>query len=723
MGKGRKQPGGIPPADAKRRTLAEGRLDSEEGVFPPSQEPEDPRRLLHELRVHQVELEMQNEELRQTRDEAQTLLQKYTDLYEFAPVGYLTLDATGNIQSVNLAGTNLLGWERSRIIGLRFKHLVHEIARPVFECFLAKAFASRVKEMIELEIQGAGRSPFWAHVEASVEAGGERCLLALFDITERKMRESLIYASEAHYRLLTEDVDDVAWKLDSDCRFTYISPADERLRGYPAGEVIGTTIFEVTNQAGQAAVQEMIGRRQEEERFAPRTGSFTLELPQLCQDGRLISTEMVWVPEHDPRGIIIGYHGITRDISERKQSARREMQLLHAQKLESLGVLAGGIAHDFNNILMAIFGNTDLALLEVKEDSRVSLYLHRIKQAAARAAELAKQMLDYSGRGKFVLQKLDLNRLLKNLEPLLKASISKKAALRLDLHDPLPLVEIDAAQMNQAVTNLVMNASEALDNGAGAIIITTGTAQGSHANHGVIWHRDTPGKGEYVYLEVTDTGCGIDQKAMDKLFDPFFSTKFTGRGLGLAAVHGIVKGHRGGMEVSSEPGNGASFRIMLPAAGNTGKQTHPEEPHRAGQAEMWRTEGTVLLVDDEESVLSTGSDMLRTLGFTPVTAKDGVEAIGVFKKTPGIALVILDLTMPHMDGAQCFLELRKLDPDVKVIVSSGYHKQDVIGNFAGEGLSGFIQKPYQLSSLAAVIKEVIASRLPPKASHPASSGK
>ena len=389
-----------------------------------------------------------------------------------------------------------------------------------------------------------------------------------------------------------------------------------------------------------------------------------------------------------------------------EERLKLEQQMLHTQKLESLGVLAGGIAHDFNNILMAILGNTGLALMRINKESPAVDNLHRIEQAAERAADLAKQMLAYSGRGKFVVENIDLNRLLEEMLHMLEVSISKKAVLRLNPHLPLPAVEADATQMRQIIMNLVINASEAIGETSGVIAITTGCMECDRNYLHDVWLAENLSAGLYVYLEITDTGCGMDKETMAKLFDPFFTTKFTGRGLGMAAVLGIVRGHKGAIKVYSEVGKGTSFKILLPAV------SQPANPFNCDSHEdEWRGSGTVMLVDDEESIRTIGAEMLQELGLTTVTAEDGREALEIYKSTPDISLVILDLTMPHMDGEQCFRELRRINPDVRVIISSGYNEQEVTQKFVGKGLAGFIQKPYRFSTLKEAIRGLDTDRV------------
>ncbi|WP_041972794.1 response regulator [Geobacter sp. OR-1] len=418
-----------------------------------------------------------------------------------------------------------------------------------------------------------------------------------------------------------------------------------------------------------------------------------------CKDGTVKTSLIFGIPVSDKVFVIFD------DITDRKRAEEErlslERQLLQSQKMESLGVLAGGIAHDFNNILTAIVGNTELALMRLNPESPVLDNLKRIENGAIRATDLAKQMLAYSGKGKFVVEAIDLNRLVEEMGHMLDVSISKKAILRFNLTKPLPSLEADATQIRQVIMNLVINASEAIGDKSGVITVTTGCVSCDRNYLNTAWLNSEIPEGLYVFLEVADTGCGMDRETQAKMFDPFFTTKFTGRGLGMAAVQGIVRGHKGAMNVYSEAGNGSRFKLLFPAGAKTAEQIEIE-PHKNG----FSGEGTILLVDDEETVRAIGTEILNELGFAVVTANDGREAIDLFKANPDVFCVVLDLTMPHMDGEQTFRELRLIDPNVKVIMSSGYSEYEVTQKFAGKGLSGFVQKPYKISSFQEVLEKV-----------------
>ncbi len=401
-----------------------------------------------------------------------------------------------------------------------------------------------------------------------------------------------------------------------------------------------------------------------------------------------------------------GFILLIRDITARRrleaEQQHLEKQLLHSQKLESLGVLAGGIAHDFNNILMAIMGNAELALMRVSQDSPAIRNLRSIEQASARAADLAAQMLAYSGKGKFVIENLELNRILHEMLHMLEVSISKKARLSLDLAASLPLVEGDATQIRQVIMNLVINASEAIGENNGSITLKTSSMECDRSYLKNVWQNEELAEGRYVCLEITDTGCGMDKETLARIFDPFFTTKFTGRGLGMAAVQGIIRGHHGAIAVDSEPGQGTTIKVLIPAGGHQAVTEQAPLPEQEG----WEGSGYLLLVDDEETVRTTGAEMLRELGYSPITASEGWEALELYKAVPGIRVVILDLTMPQMDGVQCLSELKKIDPDVQVVMSSGYSETELKQKFSGKDVAGFIQKPYSLSTLREVLRGI-----------------
>ncbi|WP_239031681.1 hybrid sensor histidine kinase/response regulator [Geomonas diazotrophica] len=393
-----------------------------------------------------------------------------------------------------------------------------------------------------------------------------------------------------------------------------------------------------------------------------------------------------------------------------EERLRLEQQLLHAQKLESLGILAGGIAHDFNNILTGILGNSSLGLMRIDPGSPAVENLQNIEKGAVRAADLAKQMLAYSGKGMFVVEPVSLNSLLTEMVHLLEVSVSKKCRLVMELAQELPPVQADSTQLRQIVMNLVINASEAIGDRGGTITIRSGFRHFDEQYLKGAWSEKEIKEGDFLFLQVEDDGCGMDDGTLSRIFDPFFTTKFTGRGLGMSAVLGIIRGHRGASKVESKPGKGTTFTVILPASDlpiqDQAGQPPPEE--------SWQGSGTVLLVDDEEFICSVGASMLEQLGYQVVTALSGSRAVELYRERGDVRFVVLDLTMPQMDGEQTYQELRRFDPEVKVIISSGYSEQEVTRKLAGAGYLAFIQKPYSMQALSEVMKRCDNRRRVPK---------
>lgn len=530
-----------------------------------------------------------------------------------------------------------------------------------------------------------------------------RQLLESFNLLQQKIAEKDVARinaekeqreSEDKYRILFDFAGDSIFINNTEDGILAANQQACKTLGYSQAEFLTMSATEVDSPEHSRFVPERIAKLMEH-------GHVEFETVHRHKNGTLIPTDVsvTRITWNGQTAIM----SICRNISQRKQAEKDrftlEQQMLQAQKLESLGVLAGGIAHDFNNLLMAIMGNADLALMRLNPESPAVDNLKRIEQASARAADLAKQMLAYSGKGKFVVEHVDMTRLVEEMIHMLEVSISKKAVLRFNLTHHIPSVEADITQLRQIIMNLVINASEAIGDKSGIIAINTGCLEYDQNYLKNVWIDENIPPGLYVSLEVSDTGCGMDGDTLKKLFDPFFTTKFTGRGLGMAAVLGIVRGHKGAIKVYSEPNKGSNFKILLPAVSMPPElfngHIHPDD---------WKGSGTVLLVDDEETVLAIGGEMLRELGFQVVTATDGRDAVEKFKTRNDICFVILDLTMPHMDGEQCFRELRQMKPDLNIIMSSGYNQQEVTQRFVGKGLAGFIQKPYRLSALKEVIK-------------------
>ncbi|MBN1620380.1 response regulator [candidate division WOR-3 bacterium] len=393
---------------------------------------------------------------------------------------------------------------------------------------------------------------------------------------------------------------------------------------------------------------------------------------------------------------------VTDAVKNDENKSKIEQQMLQAQKLESLGVLAGGIAHDFNNLLMGIMGNADLLLSRLKEGTSEKSHVFEILQASKNASELTHQLLSYSGKGKLEIEEIDVNEMIREMAPILQMSVSKKATIKYKLTQDIPSVSGDASQIRQVVMNLVINASESLSDKHGLIIVKTNALKGFVPEIGEDMIGELVEEENYVFIEVTDSGTGMDDETKSKIFEPFFSTKFTGRGLGLAAVLGIVKAHSGAVKVMSEKARGSTFRIFLPA----GSRIDMKKNLLPAQTGLKKGKGTVLLIDDEKLVRDICTKMIETLGYKVLTAKDGAEGLKLFYSDPNVfECVILDLTMPKMDGEECLSKIREIKHNAKVIISSGYDEHDISKKFSGMNINGFIQKPYNLRALSNKLSE------------------
>ncbi len=419
-------------------------------------------------------------------------------------------------------------------------------------------------------------------------------------------------------------------------------------------------------------------------------------------DGRTRTVSVFTNVVRNADGVAAYFRAYMVDITERRareaEHARNEEQVQHAQKLESLGVLAGGIAHDFNNLLVGVLGNASLAMEELPEHSPVRPLLDDLQTAARRAAELTRQLLAYSGRGKFVVEDIDLSCLVREMERLLSAVVSKKALVTTEMRADLPPLRADATQLRQVVMNLITNASDALGDASGTITIRTRRMNASRAWLSVAQVGMDASEGDYLVLEVADTGEGMSAEAMQRLFDPSYSTRGVGRGLGLAAVLGIVRGHHGAVRITSLPDVGTTVTVLLPVSASDTITVAP--PLTAAPSR-----GTVLAVDDDAAALRVATRILAREGYSVLTANHGRAALEVYaERGPAIDLVLLDLTMPELSGWETLRELRQLNPDVTVLLMSGY-AQDAGASSAGA--AGFLAKPYGVAQLRDMVNGLV----------------
>ena len=414
-------------------------------------------------------------------------------------------------------------------------------------------------------------------------------------------------------------------------------------------------------------------------------------------------------PLLDAAGQVYAVGGISTDITDRLRADEERqvlaLRLQHAQKLESLGVLAGGIAHDFNNLLAVILAGADLARSHPTLPTDARQDLDNVVSASETAAALCKQLLAYSGRGQLQVTSVNLTELVNQMTRLLEVSLSKKARLDCHLDGALPLIAADAAQLQQVVMNLITNASEALGEQTGTISVSTSLAVIGPAGLPDQRAGEPLAPGNYVCLEVTDTGCGMSEESLSRLLEPFYTTKVAGRGLGLAAIAGIVRGHHAGLDITSSPGKGSTFRVFFPIP----ERPLPALAARSASMQDMGLSGKVLVVDDEPLVREVAKRALERAGFEVVLAENGRQAVEAYAQQGArIVLVLLDLSMPEMDGEQTLVELRRIDPGVQVLLSSGYDPSSSTRAPLGGRVASFLQKPYTAQALVAAVRRSIA---------------
>jgi PAS domain S-box-containing protein len=527
----------------------------------------------------------------------------------------------------------------------------------------------------------------------------ERALREWQLLKARKVWVEALRESELRFRTLVECAPIGIYLTDAAGDCTYINRKWSEMSGITSEQAMGKGWTHAIHPADRETIGEKWYRALASE------GRWGFEYRILTP-----SQTVTWVfgsasPIRDETGAVKGYICSNVDITERKKAEEMRLDLerrfLHAQKLESLGILAGGIAHDFNNLLMAILGNLELVQDELPAQSSIRAGIAKAMHATHRAADLTRQMLAYSGNGRFMFSGLNLNSIVEENIHIFKAAIAKNVSLNIHLGHDLPPILADASQIQQIVMNLIMNASEAIGERNGQVNLITRIQTCDNDLLARSRLEDKPPPGRFICIEVTDNGIGMDGEIQHRLFDPFFTTKATGRGLGMSSVLGIVRAHKGAILLESEIGRGSTFQVFFPVAEFTAPPPPEPDIEKSPAPAPSPHSGLILIVDDEEMVRSVCEKMVRRFGFQTLTAIDGNDAVEVFRQQSGqIDGVLLDLTMPGMDGVATLKALREIQPDIRVLLASGYSEKDVMNRFVdGQGILGVIQKPYQMSSL------------------------
>ncbi|TNE87410.1 MAG: PAS domain-containing protein [Deltaproteobacteria bacterium] len=620
--------------------------------------------------------------------------------------GVAMLDTRGRIEWVNASFLKLAGRTGAELRGRRLLDLLGGPGAPADSLEqLSEALRRGHQASAELPHRSALGTITWVSVDLTPvrDARGQivRYIAVETDISRARAFLARVLDSMTDMLLVVQEGRGIRSANEAACGLLELAE----------GELIGRPLEEFLDEEASGAVAEGAARLRMllTRRTTPAPGSAFGDLDLQLRSGSGASVPVrasaaVLSDEPDRQRIVVI---VARDVRDRLrlQDERRQLEekIRQGQKLESLGVLAGGIAHDFNNLLVGILGNASLAATMAGEDSEHHQLLTRIERSAQRAADLTRQMLAYSGKGRFEITEISPSELVKELSELIDASISKQAELVLEFQPALPPVEGDATQLRQVVMNLLTNASEALGEGGGRITVSGRmTTLAERDIEKLVVASEFMAPGEYVEIAVADTGQGMDAETVERMFDPFFTTKATGRGLGLAATLGIVRGHRGGLAVQSRAGIGTTVRVYLPPTPEVAGARAEEEE----EVNTWSGHGAVLVADDEDEVLDFIVQVLTRKGFSVITARDGAECIDKFVDNQDrIGLLVLDLTMPRKNGDEVLRAIRPLAPDLRVILSSGYDEQETTARFGDVGPAAFLQKPYRATQLVELVRQ------------------
>jgi two-component system cell cycle sensor histidine kinase/response regulator CckA len=658
--------------------------------------------IIHELQVHQIELEMQNEELKrvqleleESRDKYQD---KYRDLYEFAPVGYLTLTRKGIIKEANLTGATLLGMPRPKLTGRGFGRFVAPESLEEWYKHIVTVLRHEKKQSCGLQLKREDGSTFYARLEtirmaAPIEPqrennGGHEIRIAVTDITERKM-------AEESRKLLSAAIEHAAEGIvitDATGIIQYVNPSEEIISGYSRYELIGqgAEIFKSDkhDEDFHANMWETIRAGK------VWSGSFI----NRKKDGTEYNEDSTISPVYDKSGKLTNFIAVKHDVTEK---LALQEQLFQAQKMEAVGTLASGFAHDFNNRLHVINSCVELILVNKDLLEPVKSELEVIKQTVDSSAELIKGMMVFSRKEPVKFKTIELNKIVAQTRSMLTRSMSKMIEINLLLADDICKIKGDKTQIGQILMNLAINARDAMPDG-GKLTINT---QNIVLDEEYCRLNPATKPGRYVLITVSDTGTGMDKETASHIFEPFFTTKESGKGtgLGLSVVYGIIEKHGGKILCDSELFVGTTFRIYFPAM-----RESSEDQYSGEKEPMRRRAETIFLVDDEPNFLAIISRTLNRSNYKVITASNGQDALESYKKHgQGISLVILDLMMPVMGGRECLQALRNMDPKVRVLVASGDLKPVMEESLNGAGARGFIAKPFDMPQLLAKIRKIL----------------
>lgn len=677
----------------------ERRVSDRRGSAVPIPSKEKESRLIHELKTHQIELETQNEELRRIQLELEKTRDKYTDLYDFAPVGYCTIQKNGTIIDANMPAAELLGVNRGSLIGRNLADYVARGDRDSWHLHQRQVFSTGELKSCELQLMKRDGHSFNARIESATTMDEEKEAAALrsiiTDVTEQKKAAEQIRKSRDEWIRTFDSITDFVSVIDNEMRITKANKALADFCNASPKELIGKNCYEVfhgTKEPWKPCPFELMLKKR---------STVTQEVNDPAVGMPLLVSLS---PIFDEKGEISGAVHIAKDMSEIK---KLEQQISKDKNIEALGVLAGGLAHDFNNLLMSIVGNADLAALFIDRRDEALKCLDSVSRGCMQAHELTKQLLTFSRGGAPVKESSTLRDVISD-SCKFALSGSKIKCEFVFPEDKWP-IDVDKGQISRVLQNLMLNASDAMPDGGEVRVLCENmvlTADDAHL------HID--GK-RCVRISVSDNGPGIADELKNKIFDPYFSTKEMsdkkGTGLGLAICHSIIVKHGGAISVDSEPGGGATFNIYLPVANFFKVETAVPDTTAAPII----GEGRILIMEDEESVALVLEKILQKIGYETVLAKNGEEALARYRDAMESGnyfdAVVLDLTIKGgMGGRETMENILKIDENAKAIVSSGYANDPVMADYEKHGFKAAIEKPYTAVVLSKILAEVAGGR-------------
>jgi PAS domain S-box-containing protein len=665
--------------------------------------------LIHELRVHQIELEMQNEELRQAQLNLAESHAQYSNFYDLAPLGYLTLNEQGIILEANLTAAEQLGTYQSDLLKKPLSAYLPADGDKLY-LHLRRVFQEKIRQTCELKVQSAPGREFYARLDSTFQKdlwGNDVCRAALIDISELKRAEEALRHSETKYRIVADNTYDWEFWLSPEGQFIYSSPSCSRITGFEAKEYLADNdlLTRIIHPDDRLLFKNHT--RTSEKKKIPDE----LEFRVIGADGNTRWIEHICQPVYDIDGTYLGRRGSNRDITNRKKTEAEKLKLenhlRHLQKMEAIATLTDGIAHDFNNILATILGHVELTFLTLTEKTdldQIRSSLREILHSVMRAQELVRQLLTFSGHLDEEKRPIEVHLIVSGTLNRLRALLPSFIEIRPHIYPDSGIVLAHPSQIHQVVMNLCTNAFHAMRDQGGILGVTLAAVD---VDVDLAKTHPSLHEGPYIRLKVTDTGHGMGPWVMERIFEPYFTTKGPGEGtgLGLTSTYNIVSGLGGVITVNSEMGKGSMFQIYLPRL----DRVLPTAFVQASPAPKGK--GNILFVDDDQQIAQLGEMLLGHFGYQVTAFNSSQEALAVFRAQPDrFDLVITDLTMPQLNGIELAEELRRLQPNIEIIMCTGFSEVIAAQKISNLGIREVLIKPITADNLVKTINKVMAAK-------------